>query len=672
HPPYFLMHIVFAILFGDTSYEIIQYIYCIFSLVWLLIKLKVSGFLLSVCTQNTVADIVFLVDGSNSIGRANFQQIREFLSSLVENFEVAPDRIRIGLVQYSDTPYTEFSLSTYQNKEEILRYIQNLRYITGETFTGKGLEFMLKQHFVEKAGSRAQQNVPQIAIVITDGDSQDEVESQAQELRQRGIKMFAIGIKDANETLLRQIASEPYDQHAYSVSDFAALQGISQSVIRKVCTAVEETQKEVILMSKVLISCDSGRCSKSYIVLLVDSSGSIGDSHFKEVREFLHSFVDSFNLRPDKVRVGLAQYSDMPHKEFLLGDYSDKTDLHQKLTDLIYRGGSTNTGLALTFIRENYFTLARQNVPGIAIVITDGESNDDVEEPSQRLRNLGVSIFVIRVGTGNMEKLRTIANIPHEEFLFSIDSYQELQVLKESLRNKVCFTVTVQSQGCKQTTKADIYFLLDESGSINSNEFDDMKNFTKQLLEAFEVGNNHVRFGLVKFASSATIVFRIHYYNTKADIEKAVTSLRNMGGGTRTDLGLREMIPLFEEAVRTRGEKVRKLLIVITDGESIGTVESVEVPAKLLRTEQNVIIYAIGVKDASEPELELISGSPQRTFYVKNYDFLDEIKKDIITEIFDGKPLEKNVSSQCLLSLRASTCKCTPKSANIYNSLYSP
>ncbi|XP_016101724.1 collagen alpha-4(VI) chain-like [Sinocyclocheilus grahami] len=203
-----------------------------------------------VCAQNTVADIVFLVDGSNSIGPANFQQIREFLSSLVENFEVAPDRIRIGLVQYSDTPYTEFSLSTYQNKEEILSYIKNLRYKTGGTFTGKGLEFMLKQHFVEKAGSRAQQNVPQIAIVITDGDSQDEVKSQAQELRQRGIKIFAIGIKDANETLLRQIASEPYDQHGYSVSEFAALQGISQSVIRKVCTAVEETQKEVILMSR--------------------------------------------------------------------------------------------------------------------------------------------------------------------------------------------------------------------------------------------------------------------------------------------------------------------------------------------------------------------------------------------------------------------------------------
>ncbi|KAL0178568.1 hypothetical protein M9458_027462, partial [Cirrhinus mrigala] len=193
-----------------------------------------------------MADIVFLVDGSSSIGMENFQEVRQFLSSLVENFDVAPDKIRIGLVQYSDAPHTEFSLNTYQNKEEILSYIQNLRYKTGGKFTGQGLEFMLKQHFVEKAGSRAQQNVPQIAIVITDGASLDEVESKARELRQRQIKIFAIGIKDTNEMLLRQIASQPYDQHVYNVSDFAALQGISQSVTQKVCTTVEETQKEVI------------------------------------------------------------------------------------------------------------------------------------------------------------------------------------------------------------------------------------------------------------------------------------------------------------------------------------------------------------------------------------------------------------------------------------------
>ncbi|XP_048062039.1 collagen alpha-4(VI) chain-like [Megalobrama amblycephala] len=975
-----------------------------------------------VCTQETVADIVFLVDGSNSIGLENFQQIRGFLSFLVQNFEVARDRIRIGLVQYSDTPRTEFSLNTYQKKEEILNYIQNLRYKTGGKYTGLGLEFILEQHFVEKAGSRAQQNVPQIAVVITNGDSQDEVESHAQELRDRGIKIFAIGIEDANEALLRQIANEPYDQHAYSVSDFAALQGISQSVIRELCTTIEKTHKEVILMSK---GCNE--TAQADIVLLVDSSGSIGDSDFEEVRKFLHAFVEQFNLRPDKVRVGLAQFSDRPYQEFLLGDYLDKKDLQQKLDELIYRRGGTNTGQALTFIRENYFSPARKNVPGIAIVITDGESRDPVEEPAQRLRNMGVAIFVIRVGMGNMEKLRTIANVPHEEFLFSIDSYQELQGLKESLRNKVCFTVEVQSQafvkkyadlfilvdssaskqeqqtiknflyrlinqlevgknanrvglaqfsenvqeefllntdknknemvsfirnlqlrptgerrighaiqyahtnflkstagsrvsegfkqfllvisagesadgvvqasrtikedavtvfavglnkadpfemkdisspqhnyklvgnvlqvhqklksaidtwedaavteeckfdvvadiafivdqsssirsknfqlvrdflkntiggldmgeekikvavilysdfpradvyldsnktdilryissmvygrgktytgaalrfakehvftkargsrrdehvqqvavvitdgkstddaasaaadlrrsgvtvfalgikdakeddlreiasyppkkfvlnverfdqlnslakiltrtlyneitdaiipkfslnavleGCKQTVKADIYFLVDESESISNAEFEDMKKFITEWLDVFEIGKDHVRIGVVKFASRATTVFRLDDYSTKAGVEKAVKDLVIRGEGTRTDLGLREMIPLFKEAVQTRGEKVRELLIVITDGESRNTEEPVEVPAKELRTEQNVTIYAIGVKTASVPELELISGSPQRTFYVKNFDFLKDIKKNILTDI---------------------------------------
>lgn len=188
-----------------------------------------------------MADVVFLVDGSASIGLENFQQIREFLSSLVSVFEVAPDKVRIGLVQYSDTPRTEFLLNTYQNKDDILNYIKNLRYKTGGTHTGQGLEFLLNHHFVPEAGSRAQYNVPQIAVVITDGNSQDEVEPHAQKLREKGIKLYAIGIKDADETLLRQIANKPYDQHVFSVSDFAALQGISQSIIHELCTTVEVT-----------------------------------------------------------------------------------------------------------------------------------------------------------------------------------------------------------------------------------------------------------------------------------------------------------------------------------------------------------------------------------------------------------------------------------------------
>lgn len=196
-----------------------------------------------------MADIVFMVDGSWSIGTYNFEQIRRFLSTLVNSFDVGPDHIRIGLLQYSDQPRTEFLLNTFQTKAHILRYLSRLPYMGGGTHTGKGLDFMLANHFVKASGSRGEQNVPQIAVVLTDGKSQDEVQSHAQQLKRKGIVLYAIGIKDADEEQLKEIANEPHSQYVYSVSDFSALQGISQNIVQTLCTTVEEAKRQLLQLS---------------------------------------------------------------------------------------------------------------------------------------------------------------------------------------------------------------------------------------------------------------------------------------------------------------------------------------------------------------------------------------------------------------------------------------
>lgn len=108
----------------------------------------------SVCTQEAVADIVFLVSGSWSIGTENFEQIRRFLYMLVNSFDIGPDHVCIRLVQYSITPRTEFLLNTDQNKKDILQYINRLPYMGGCTHTCQCFDFMLKEHFVEEADRR--------------------------------------------------------------------------------------------------------------------------------------------------------------------------------------------------------------------------------------------------------------------------------------------------------------------------------------------------------------------------------------------------------------------------------------------------------------------------------------------------------------------------------------
>lgn len=181
----------------------------------------------------------------------------------------------------------------------------------------------------------------------------------------------------------------------------------------------------------------------------MDSSDSIGDTRFEEVRHFLHAFVKSLEVGIQKVRVGLAQFSNRPHQEFLLGaNEAMKEDLLRKLLSITYlKGGPKRTGLALDFIQNNYFSQARQNVSKIAIVITDGESSDAVQEPAQELRKQGVVIFVVETGPANSVQLQAIANSPQKEFLFSMDNYQNVTNLIENLRRRVCVAVDDQLRG---------------------------------------------------------------------------------------------------------------------------------------------------------------------------------------------------------------------------------
>lgn len=215
------------------------------------------------------------------------------------------------------------------------------------------------------------------------------------------------------------------------------------------------------------------------IVFLVDGSSSIGTTNFQEVRQFLRTIVTGLDIGPDKVRVGLAQYSQEPYQEFLLKDHMDKTSLLAELDRFPYREGNTYTGKAIDFILTEYFTAdagsrASERVPQIAVVITDGESADDVVEPARRLRESGVIVFAIGVGQANLRELQSIANRPPERFVLTIDSFQALQRLTDSLLQTVCISIEDQGQGkaggCGKLEKMNIYLGQKTTESIFRSE----------------------------------------------------------------------------------------------------------------------------------------------------------------------------------------------------------
>ncbi len=64
------------------------------------------------CEPGTT-DLIFVIDGSTSIGPRNFQLMRQFLGNLVADMPLAS---MVAAVQFSGTVRTEFSFRTFSTK----------------------------------------------------------------------------------------------------------------------------------------------------------------------------------------------------------------------------------------------------------------------------------------------------------------------------------------------------------------------------------------------------------------------------------------------------------------------------------------------------------------------------------------------------------------------------
>lgn len=84
-----------------------------------------------VYAKDVAKDIVFLLDGSDSI-KSGFGAVCDFVQRVVEKLNVEESKYRISVVQYSDYPLVDFYLKTYSTKVEVLNAITVLKHKGGQ------------------------------------------------------------------------------------------------------------------------------------------------------------------------------------------------------------------------------------------------------------------------------------------------------------------------------------------------------------------------------------------------------------------------------------------------------------------------------------------------------------------------------------------------------------
>ncbi|KAL6105800.1 col12a1 [Pungitius sinensis] len=488
------------------------------------------------CSVSAIADLVFLVDGSWSVGRENFKHIRSFIAALAGAFDIGEEKTRVAVVQYSTDTRTEFPLTRYSRRGDLLQAINNLPYKGGNTMTGDAIDYLLQNIFTEAAGSR--KGFPKVAMIITDGKSQDPVEEYAKRLRNIGVEIFVLGIKGADEDELREMASKPHNRHVYNVPNFDGIQEVQKKIIEEVCFGVDEqlgslisgeemvdpasnlqvtemasksmrvtwdaspgditgykltlnpmlpgmkrqelyigpgqtsinvrdlspeTEYEISLYAlkgltpseptvemgktqpvKVSTECSLGVDVQADVVLLVDGSYSIGKANFAKVQGFLEVLVTAFDIGPNKVQISLVQYSRDSHTEFYLDTHHDIDAVVKAVRTFPYRGGSTNTGRAMTYVKDKIFTPsrgARQNVPRVMVLITDGKSSDSFKDAATALRNIDVEIFAVGVKDAVRSELEAIANQPSDSHVYEVEDFDAFKRISKELTQSICLRI---------------------------------------------------------------------------------------------------------------------------------------------------------------------------------------------------------------------------------------
>lgn len=186
--------------------------------------------------KNVHYDLAFILDTSSSVGKENFEKIRQWVANLVDSFDVAPDKTRVAVVRYSDRPTTEFNLARYRTLEDVKRAARNIRYLGGNTMTGDAISYTTSNIFTERNGARPiARGIQRVAILLTDGRSQDYVLEPSKAAAKAGIRMFAVGIGEALKVELDEIAAEPKNAHVFHVTDFNAIDKIRGRLRKRLC-----------------------------------------------------------------------------------------------------------------------------------------------------------------------------------------------------------------------------------------------------------------------------------------------------------------------------------------------------------------------------------------------------------------------------------------------------
>ncbi|XP_062498070.1 collagen alpha-3(VI) chain isoform X9 [Pezoporus occidentalis] len=568
-------------------------------------------------------DIVFLIDGSTALGTAPFNAIRDFVAKIVQRLEVGPDLIQVAVAQYADTVKPEFYFNTHQSRKDVMANVKRMKLMGGTALnTGSALDFVRNNFFTSAAGCRMEEGVLPMLVLITGGKSMDAVDQAAAEMKRNRIVILAIGSRNADLAELQEIAYE--SDFVFNPNDFRVQ--FMQAILPEVLSPIRTLSGGLIIQ-------EPPSESKKDILFLIDGSANLLGS-FPAVRDFVHKVISDLNVGPDATRVAVAQFSDTIQVEFDFDELPSKQDMLLKVKRMrIKTGKQLNIGAALDeairrlFVKEAGSRI-EEGVPQFLVLLAAGRSTDDVEQPSDALKQAGVVTFVIKAKSADPVELERIVYAP--QFILNVDSLPRISELQPDIVN-LLKTIQLQPTVVERGEKKDVVFLIDGSDGVRRG-FPLLKTFVQRVVESLDIGRDKVRVAVAQYSNAVQPEFLLDTHEDKADLISAIQELKIMGGsplntGAALDYLIRNVFTVSSGSRIAEG--VPQFLILLTADRSQ---DDVRRPSVVLKT-SGTVPFGIGIGNADITELQTISFLPDFAISVPDFSQLDTVQQVVSNRV---------------------------------------
>ncbi|CAG2253559.1 COL6A [Mytilus edulis] len=552
-------------------------------------------------------DLVIILDSSTSVGTDNFEKMKNFVKELLRNADIDNDRARVGIVTYSTRVNVEFELNTYRTSADVDTAVGNIKYTYGSTNTADAIAKM-REMFSQRNGDRP--GVPNVGIIITDGvsniNSRRTIPEAVGARDQDNIHVYAIGIGLADTRELDGMASKPIDENRFTVKSFDELRGFDRKIFQAIC-------KVPVTLPPSTSSCAGAKID---LVIILDSSTSVGDANYKKMLTFCKDFLTNADIDSGNVKVGVLSYSTGVNVEFYLNSHSTKQDIFNAIDNIPYRYGSTNTADGLKTMRTDLYTSRngdRDGVPNVVIILTDGVSNINSRRtiPEAVLaRGDGIHIYAVGIGLRDTRELDAIATPPATENSFNVQSFDELTALSEKVFQAFC-PVATTPEPVKELHGYDIVIIVDSS--VDTTQFASFQKFARRFVRQAKIEDGEYRIGLLRYSTDADVQFDLNSYDTTRDARFKVDSMTHKAGDPNTanaiDHATRQM---FRTDKGDRAYARNYIILLTGQDRSLSTNEAW---AAAERAEDNGIqLYVVGLEIDDTTELDETPSHPLSTY----------------------------------------------------------